>query len=617
MKRLIPPVVVLAGFAAFGWLFRLSQAYEKPEKTPPPMPSPAEITAKARSFKYEIGKYGGTLNDWIDNELKDLNLAISTDATTSSVLGGYVFETLFVRDPIDMGWLPNLAAEVPTHSEDAEGRIYLVKLRRDVKWHDGVPFNADDVVFTYNEIVLNENIACSTRAAIQQEVKDENGKTVKRSMQVEKVDDYTLRFTLPQRYALYRQLISASYIYPRHVLKPRVDDGTFSSTWNVSTPPSQIIGTGPFMPAEYVSGERFTVKRNPNYWKTDEAGNRLPYLEKVVYNIVSNPDTQRARFLTGQLDYLELRAIDLKEMINKQEAGGFDVVLGAPIAGWAYIALNQNPRSKPDGKPYVVPWKSKLFRDIRFRRAVAHCIDKDSISQLVYDGIAQPNWVPYTPRFQKYWTSDVRKYPFDLAEANRLLDDMGLTKRDADGFRMDAEGHKVEFVLMTFANQPTLVWLVTILEQDLKKVGIRLIPEYVEFNLWVRRVGTDWDWDAVLGSYTAGDEPFLGKTIWKSDQPRRTWNPKVPPGSNENRDWEKRLDQIFEEAYTHWDDREKRFLEEKDIELAHEWQKICAENLPHIYLMYRVQIHAVSRRIKNRVTTIGQLFDANRIYTDR
>ncbi|NUN48652.1 MAG: ABC transporter substrate-binding protein [Candidatus Brocadiae bacterium] len=618
MKRLLlPPAIVLAGFAGFLWLFRLSTAYEKPVKGPPPLPLVDDITKAAREFRYEPGVYGGTLNDWISTELKDLNLAISTDATTSSVLSGLVFETLLTRDDIDLEWIPQLALEVPTSSDDPEGRVYTLKLRQDVKWHDGAPFTADDVVFTYHEIILNESIPCSSRPALQMDVPDESGKIVKRSVKAEKVDDYTVRFTLPKRYALYLQLIGGVSIYPRHILKPRVDDGTFNSTWNIATPPSQVIGTGPYMPSEYVPGERFVQKRNPNYWKKDEAGNRLPYVETIVYNIIQNPDTQLQRFLVGNLDYLEARSIDLKQLTQRAEGGGFDVVIRAPQAGWNYLAFNQNPRSRPDGVPYVKPWKSSWFRDVRFRQAVAHCIDKDSINQIMYDGMAQQNWVPYTPKYAKYWTDEVRKYAFNLDEARRLLDDMGLTARNEEGYRVGAGGNVVEFVLTTMANSEPLKWLVTILEQDLKKVGVRLIPEYLEFNLLVRRLSQDWDWEAIVLGYTAGPEPLLGKTIWKSSEPRRVWNPRVPAGSPENRDWEVRLDQIFEEAYSTWDEKQKRFLWERDVELAHEWQRIAAENLPHIYLMSRVDIHAVYRRVRNRRSTVFTLMDPTRIYIER
>ena len=616
MKRFLRLAVILFGFGVFIWLFRLSAAYEKPEKTPPPPPSVEEIQEAARNFRFEIGKYGGVLNDWIDNEMKDLNLAISTDQQTSSVLSGLVFQSLLTRDEITLDWRPLLASEVPDRSEDPEGLIWVVKLRRDVQWHDGEPFTADDVVFSFNDIVLNETIPCSARPALQMMVKDESGKMVKKNVLVEKVDDFTVRFTLPQRYALYRQLLNGTNIYPKHILRARVDDGTFASTWNIATPPSQVIGTGPFMPSEHVPGERFILRRNPNYWEKDEAGNRLPYLEKIVFNIITNPETMKNRFLVGELDYLNVRSIDLAELIRKSGSGNYDVVRMGPVAAWNYLSFNQNPRSKPDGTPYVKPWKSKWFRDLRFRRAVAHCIDKDSLKWLAYDGFGNANWVPYTPKYMKYYTGDVRKYPYDLDEARRLLDEMGLKDRDGDGIREDGDGHPAEFVLSTLADNPVVVTIVTIMEQDLKKAGVKLIPELVQFNLLVRRISQDWDWEAVILGYGAGDEPLLGKSIWKSTEPRRIWNPKSPAGSAENRDWEVRLDQIFDEAYTHWDPVEKRFLWEKDVELTHEWLRLCAENLPHIYLMYTNQVYALSRRLRNRRSSIYSIYDIERLYVE-
>ncbi|MCE9582208.1 MAG: ABC transporter substrate-binding protein [Planctomycetes bacterium] len=576
---------------------------------------PDEIQKRAVAFRFEQGVIGGTLHDWIDADMRSWNLALSTDTQTSSVLGGNVFQTLFRRDPVTMEWRPCLAAEVPARSEDEDGRVWVVKLRAGVAWHDGKPFGADDVMFSYNEVALNESIRSSARPSFQMMVKDEaSGKLVKKNVLLEKVDDLTVRFTLPQRFALAFEVLSGAYILPRHLLGSRVKDGTFASAWNAETPPSEIVGTGPFIPEVYKPGEKVVLKRNPHYWEKDEAGESLPYLERWEFQVVGSPDEQLKRFRNGALDYLEVRTGDV-DLLAKGLAGGkYDLVSNGPRPGWSYLAFNQNPRSRPDGTPYVAPHKSAWFRDVRFRRAVSHCIDRDRIIREIYFGRATALWGPCSPRFPEFYTEDVAKYPFDLAKSGALLDDMGLKDTDGDGVRDDGKGHAVEFQLAVVADQPALAAMVKILAKNLGQAGIRLVPDFVPFNLLVRRISQDWDWEAVdLGS-TASAEPFLGKSIWKSGEARRLWNPKADPAAAETRDWERRLDAIFDEAYTHWDPKARSFDRSKDVELAHEWQRICAENLPHIYLFTSTSVYAISHRLGNVRTTLNSLFDPERLF---
>ncbi len=581
---------------------------------PPDQRSAEEIQKRAAAFKFEKGRVGGTLHDWIDRDMLSWNLALSTDTQTSSVLGGNVFQALFSRDPVTMNWLPCLAAEVPVRSQDEDGCVWVVKLREGVKWHDGAPFGADDVVFTFRDVIMNEALACPGRAALQMAVKQADGTEVRAGPKVEKVDDLTVRFTLPRRFALALQVLNGAYILPKHILEKRVADKTFASAWDISTPPSEVVGTGPFMLDKYVPAEVVILKRNPRYWEKDEAGDSLPYLEKWEFAILSSSDAQLQRFLDGKIDYYEGRTGDFELLLKAAAEGKCNVATLGPRAAWSYLSFNQNPRSRPDGTPYVAPHKSAWFRDVRFRRAVSHCIDRDRILREIYSGRATALWVPYTPKFTEFFTDDVAKYPFDIVKAVALLDEMGLKDTDGDGVRDDGKGHAAEFELATVANQPALDAFVATLRRDLQKVGIRLVPRPLAFNVLIQLISKDWEWEAILLSYTAGSEPLLGKTIWKTGEARRVWNPKADPAGAETRDWERRIDEIFDEAYTHWDEAARAFDRKKDVELAHEWQRICAENLPHIPLFTATTLYGFSCRLGNVRTTLNSLFDAERLF---
>lgn len=602
MKRILPFLLAAAS---------LARGDGRPEKPGPP--DPEKITREAAEFKFAIGKRGGTLHDWIESDPRSFNVALETDRTLGSVLGGVVFETLFERDAVTLEWGPRLAAALPAGTEDAEGRVYLVRLRADVVWHDGKPFTADDVVFTWNEIVLNESIPCPARVTVQMEVPDASGKPVRRSVEVEKVDATSVRFTFPKRHALWQNLVSATPIFPKHALKPHVDAGTFASAWNLGTPPGEIIGTGPFRLAEFKPLDRIVLKRNPAWYRKDEAGNALPYLDGIVFHHIEGSTILTDAFMDRTIDYVEIQEAAIDPILDKAPRADFQVVNMGPRAGWSYLAFNQNPRAAADGTPLVAPHKSKWFRDVRFRRAVAFTIDRDEIVERVYGGLGTPLWGPYPPKYRKYFTDDVAKYPKSLKKARALLEEMGLTAREGEVVRADADGHPVEFGVLA-VRTGRVADMLDIVQQGLEKVGVRMKITWASLNDIVRRTGTDLNWEAVMFGYTAGAEPLLGKTIWKSTEARRIWNPRGLPAGE--RDWEKRLDAIFEEAYTSWDPDARRFRTERDVELAHEWQKLCAENLPHIYLFAANQVYFVSTRLKNRRTSLHSLFDLDRVFVE-
>ncbi|MBI2921188.1 MAG: hypothetical protein HYY18_08910 [Planctomycetes bacterium] len=603
MKRFLPFALVAAS---------LAHGDGRPEKPGPP--DPGKITREAAAFKFAIGKRGGTLNDWIESDPRSFNYAVDTDRTLGSVLGGLVFECLFERDAVTLEWGPRLAAAVPAGSEDADGRVYVVALREDVVWHDGKPFGADDVVFTWNEIVLNEAFPCPYRTTVQLEVPDEAGKSVRRSVAIEKVDAKTVRFTFPRRHALWQSLVSAVPIFPKHLLKPRVDAGTLTAAWDLKTPPSEIAGTGPFRLAGFQPMDRIVLRRHDAWYRKDEAGNRLPYLDQIVFHHVEGGAGLTDAFMDRTIDYVEMQESAIDAVLLKATREDFQIVNMGPKAAWSYLAFNQNPRAAADGTPLVAPHKSKWFRDVRFRRAVAHTLDRDKIVDEVYGGQATPLWGPYPPKYRKYFTDDVAKYPRSLKKARALLEEMGLKEdSDGDGVREDADGHPVEFEVLAYRSGRTAEILDT-LQESLARAGVRMKITWAQFNDILRRVTTDLNWEAVTLGYGAGAEPLLGKSIWKSTEARRVWNPRGLPA--DERDWERRLDALFEEAYSSWDPDARRFRPERDVELAHEWQKLCAENLPHIYLFAANQLYFVSNRLKNRRTSLHSLFDLDRVYVE-
>ena len=212
---------------------------------------------------------------------------------------GYLYdgltETSWLTDEVE----PSLA-ESWERSDD--GLTWTFHLRRDVTWHDGEPFTAHDVDFTFNRIIYNHEIPASSRPSFHFRYLDEaSGQWEESPMTVTAEDDYTVRCVLPVPFATFLRSMGTA-IYPRHILEKHVDDGDFADTWDINTDPSEIIGTGPFTIGSYVPGERVVIQRNPNYWLKDDAGNALPYLDEIVHVIVPDLDSELASFKAGESD---------------------------------------------------------------------------------------------------------------------------------------------------------------------------------------------------------------------------------------------------------------------------------------------------------------------------
>ncbi len=139
-------------------------------------------------------------------------------------------------------------------------------------------------------------------------------------MTVTALDDYTVECVPPLPFAPFLRSMGTS-IYPRHILEQHVDDGTFAATWGIETDPTEVIGTSPFTIASYVPGERVVMQRNADYWLKDDAGNSLPYLDQIVYNIVPDLETELAKFLAGESDIHGVLGEEFERLDALQDAG--------------------------------------------------------------------------------------------------------------------------------------------------------------------------------------------------------------------------------------------------------------------------------------------------------
>jgi peptide/nickel transport system substrate-binding protein len=365
---------------------------------------------------------------------------------------------------------------------------------------------------------------------------------------------------------------------PHHKWARAAEEGRFSEILKVGDPLSEMVGCGPFRIVDYKTDEAITFERNPRYWIFDQDGKRLPYAERVMLRIVPNLDTMYTKFIAGEFDLLEpLQPEYYQDARAKEKDGDFKVVPLGPSLRTVYFAVNQNPGSNAEtGQPYVAPWKLKYFRMTEFRRALSHAVDRDAIVDNLLGGRGSPLYA-FTPPPNKLWHNpDVPKYPHDKKKARDLLESIGLVDRDGDGIRETPEGRKFSFTLLTNTENNMRVQACTMIQKDLKEVGLDVTPSPMVFTTLVRNIQSAYDWEAFLLGWASGvpPDPLMSKNILLSSGQSHNW---FPLQESPATPWEAEMDKLTAEMGQE-DSREKRKAIYDRI------QVILAEQQPMIFL---------------------------------
>ena len=558
------------------------------------------LRRNASGFRYEIGSYGGTITYTTISEPLTFNYALANDAGSSGYLG-YLFEGL-----TETSWLTDevepALAESWESSED--GLTWTFHLREDVQWHDGAPFTAQDVDFTFNRILYNDDVPTTDRAPFLFRFLNDDGEWQEERMSVTAVDDYTIQCVLPSPFATFLRSMGTA-IYPSHILEPVLDSGDSESLWDINTEPAEVIGTGPFTISEYVPQERLTLQRNPNYWLQDEEGNHLPYLDEVIYHIVPDFAAELAAFQSGETDYHGVLGEEYATLKGMEEAGNFTIHRRGPGFGTTFLTFNQNPGMNSEtGSPLVPPGKLAWFQNVEFRRAVAHSVDKATVVEEVYEGLAYPQWAPVSPAAGDFHNSDISRYEYNPAEANAILDGLGWTDTDGDGIREDGDGNPIEFELITNTGNSVRGRVGEIIAAGLTGIGVKANYKLVEFGDLVDRLVSSYEWEALIVGFTGSSDPHSGIVFWHSEEDFHLWYPNQPEPATE---WEAEIDELYVKGSRELD-RETR------IGYYHRAQEIVAENLPVIYTTLPERLGAVRNVFGNISPTLYALWDTRYVY---
>jgi len=507
----------------------------------------------------EAGHYGGSLVVLERAEPKTLNPVTALDAPSRDVIRRTTADLISINRRT-LQTEPGLAKSWTTSSD---GREYLLELRRGLRFSDGQPLTADDVIFTF-QAYLDESVHSP-----QRDLLIIGGKPVS----VEKLDETHVRFRLPRPYAAAERIFDSLAILPRHLLERPWREGKLGEAWGLNTPPAEIAGLGPFRLKDYRPGERMILERNPYYWKADQKGNRLPYLDQIEFRFVPSEDAQVARFIAGDADILNRVGARNFELLrtdaHTQEDQLEDV---GPGLEYNFLFFNLGP---VDAKRFPeIAARQAWFHEARFRQAVSAVVDRDSIVRLVYGGRATPLWGHVTPGNRPWLNAALPKPARSVEHARELLRQAGF-HWDPDGTLLDSNSKPVQFSIVVSSSSPERAQIATIIQDDLKQLGIQTQVVSLEFRALLDRVLNSRQYEACILGLVSGDaDPNPEMNVWLSSGGSHLWNPSQ---NQPMTPWEAEIDRLMRQQMTTLDHAQRKQLYDRV-------QQIASENLPLICL---------------------------------
>ena len=547
-----------------------------------PLPDPPVVvncTPGIRGGRFVIPEPG---------EPKTFNCITANEASSNDILR-FMFWNLLNFDEPSQTVEPGLA-EFWTNSPD--GKTWTFRLRKNLRWSDGEPLTADDVVFTWNDVIYNPKIDNVTRDAFII-----NGK----KFTITKVDDLTIQVETPVVYAPFLATFGAGVpIIPKHILEKSVQDGTFTSTYTANSDPQEVVGSGPYRLKEYKSGQYTILERNPYFLEVDKNGTRLPYFDDIIFTTVPDLEALALSFLSGESDVDDLIYPSDYDRF-KAEADKGKITLLEPGVGleMTFFWFNENTGTNVrTGQPYVDPKKLAWFRNIKFRQAVSYAINRDAIIQSVYSSRGVPAYGPETSGDPKWQNTNVTTYPYNPDKALELLKEIGIEKRNGDDFLTDSNGNKIEFVFNTNVENDHRKKTAVLIQNDLNKLGMHVVFQPVEFNSLAAKIQDTYDYDCILMGLAPGSvaDPSASMNVFKSSGYTHFWFPRQKTPST---DWEAQIDDLMDAQIKTLDMAERK----KDYD---EVQEIMAEQQPFIFTTTPIYYAAIVPNVANvRPTPLG------------
>jgi peptide/nickel transport system substrate-binding protein len=437
----------------------------------------------------------------------------------------------------DLNPAPDLAS---SWEASTDALSWTFKLRNDARWSDGQAFTADDVVFTFNDIVLKKELG-ATGAGNFAAVKS-----------VEAVDPTTVRFNLARPFsALPAYLAYNAGILPRHAFQGQADPWAFNA-FNKGAP----VSSGPFKVESYTSGQSVVLARNDAYF-----GGK-PYLDKVVFKVVPDANTQIAQALSGELSII---IMENKAAIDRVKGAAQVRVEPRQLVQYYWLALNQtDPR----------------FQDVRVRQAFDYAIDRQAIVTTVEKGFGKPANSAIVPAFTAYYDpSHEAQYAFSPDKAKQLLSDAGW--QTGPGGILQKDGQPFQFTLDVGQRgvlQPTN----ELIQQNLKAVGIQADLNSMEWNAYIQKVVVARDYSATVNWWVYPNDPDV-YAYYHSSAAGKGFN---IPGYKDPK-----LDELLTRVQAETDAGKRK-------QAVTDLQTFMADNLPYVFLWYPQEIDVINANLQ-------------------
>jgi peptide/nickel transport system substrate-binding protein len=553
---------------------------------------PSECYAeKFQVSKSPQGRRGGRLIIAQRSEPRTLNPLAALDVGSRELISLMMADLIHV-DRHSFQAAPALARRW-TVSKD--GMRYTLYLRRGLRFSDGYPFDADDVLFTFH-VHLDEQVRSP-----QRELLIIGGKPIA----LRKLDSHTVLFELASAYPAAERLFDSIGILPKHLLEKPYAEGRLASIWGITASPSEIAGLGPFRLKEHVPGQRIVLERNPHYWKVDSSGNRLPYLDQVVYLFVANEDAQVIRFQSGETHVIsDLGPENFTVLEKEQQRRSFRLVDLGPGLEYSFLLFNLNDLNSK--RLPSIREKQSWFHQVAFRQAISSAIDRDGIVQLVYRRMATPLWAHVTQGNRPWINSAIPRSPRSLERARELLKSAGFSWNSA-GKLVDQSKREVAFSILTSSGNSQRAQIATIIQGDLKELGVTASIVSLEFRAMLDRIFNSYEYEAAVMTLASGDtDPNAEVNVWTSKGSTHVWNLNGAPAP----DWEREIDQLMRQQMTTVPAVDRKKLYDRV-------QELVATNLPLICLVSPHVLVGTTERLGNFRPSILRpyvLWNADELY---
>jgi peptide/nickel transport system substrate-binding protein len=520
------------------------------------------------------GQYGGHLVVGQRAEPKTLNPVIATDAISREVI------SRMMADLIDINRASQQTEPALANSwkVSPDGRVFTLSIRKGIRFSDGHPFDADDVVFSL-AVYMDEKIDSP-----QRDLLIIDGKPIV----VTKLDQYTVRFTLPRPYAAAERLFDGLAVLPKHLLEKPYREGRFAQVWSLNVTGSEIAGLGPFRFKEYRPGQRIVLERNPYYWKIDREHQRLPYLDELVFIFAGTEDAQVMRFAARETDIISrLSAENYKLLSRDQARAGSQLIDKGPSLEYNFLLFNLNNLGSK--KLDEITRKQAWFRDTRFRQAVSAAVDRDSIVRLVYGSRGTPLWGNVGPG-NKLWVNQNIPHPKRSLEAARQLLKSAGFSWNSSGQLLDASGKPVEFSIVTSSSNTQRMKMATLIQDDLSHLGMQVHVLPLDFRAMLDRVFQSFDYETAIMALGGGDaDPNPEMNVWLSNGSSHLWQlGETKPASA----WEGEIDRLMREQMVTLDYQRRKKLFDRV-------QELIFENVPFVFLVTPNILAGASARVGN------------------